>query len=421
MTRAGRLIWRGVWVLLLAAVVLLPLATVFFFVLEHVIGGGWPRQAFAVTATALTPTLLLTLGVALLRRSPLGPVGYALSCILGLYAVFAWFVIAAARALVETGDPKKVAGGWALAGLYAAPGVLCLLVVVFCAAQQLRAQFGGRRDLHRGFRHAGNGRSAEAAAAFSRYHQRHPDDFRAWVGLALILRLIHRYEEALQAADRAIEMGGTAAGLMTKGFVFLAAGASDEALAAFEACPRPRVRYVRWSIGHALIELRRLDDAIRILQSEKGWGNLGHPALYLGEAYRLRCMPDAALKAYLIAAQALTRSRDRALLACALAEVGRLREAEEAAQSALVADASNLTALYAQALIHKQRSDLPGLEATIELMLSVSPQAVVSTLGDPEFTPLLVHGRFHTLLGRAWLEQNRLLERIRQRAPTSNA
>jgi hypothetical protein len=40
---------------------------------------------------------------------------------------------------------------------------------------------------------------------------------------------------------------------------------------------------------------------------------------------------------------------------------------------------------------------------------------VVLTLGDPEFTPLLVDERFRRLLGRAWLEQNRLLERIRSR------
>jgi tetratricopeptide (TPR) repeat protein len=348
---------------------------------------------------------------------------------LAMYGLLGLMVLAIFVELKNTGETGKVAAAWVVMGVYVAPAVLCFPAMIWHSTVQLRARLGGSTDFYRGMLHAVGGRSAEAAEAFSRYHQTHSDNPRGWEGLALAMLLSRRYEEALDAADRAIQMGRTRVGLWIKGHVFLEVGAGGEALSAFEACvsERPKLPFIETFIGNALIQLRRLEDAKKVLQSQNGRRNIPHTAFALGEAYRLSGISDAALKAYEAAARAAATIevspnplRDRALLACALAEAGRLKEAEEAAQSALAADPFNPQALYAQALIEKQRGDLPGLQATLDRMLEASPPQVVFTLGDPEFTPLLADERFRRLLGRAWLEQNRLLERIRQRAPTSN-
>jgi tetratricopeptide (TPR) repeat protein len=305
--------------------------------------------------------------------------------------------------------------------------VILALGLLALAGRHMRAQSESKKDYYDAILHVVRGNSADAVQAFSRHQQSHPSDPRAWEWLGFALLVSRRYEEALDAADRAIQMGSSRWSLWIRGDALLAVGAADEALAIFDACAKkrgqPRFAQAR---GIALIQLRRLDDAVAVLHSEKGWRRRPYTAFALGEAYRLSGKPAPASKAYEVAALGATVEaaadprRYGALLACTLAEVGRLKEAEEAAQSALSADPSDPSALCAQALIQNRRGDLPGLKVTFERMLAASPPSVVSTLGDPEFTPLLADERFRRLLDRAWLEQNRLLERIRQRAPTSN-
>jgi tetratricopeptide (TPR) repeat protein len=411
MTRAERLIWLG-----LAA---LPLVATLLLAVGHFTGEGkWQGQAPAVTVMAWPPAVILFVAAARFLQGR-QPAAARWLVLLALYGVAGWVVIATADGLIESHDAKKTAGGWALMGLFVAPVTLGLLAL---AGSHMRAQSRSKKDYYDAISYAARGRSGEAVEAFSRHQRSHPADPQAWEWLGFALLLSHRYEEALDAADRAIQMGSSRWSLWIRGDALLAVGAADEALAIFDACARkrgqPRFAQAR---GIALIQLRRLDDAVAVLHSEKGWRRRPYTAFALGEAYRLSGNSDAALEAYEVAAlgaaveAAAHPRRYRALQACALTYTGKLTEAEEAAQSALAVDASEPSVLSAQALIQRRRDDLSGLEATIELMVTVSPSMVVLTLGDPEFTPLLVDERFRRLLGRAWLEQNRLLERIRSR------
>jgi tetratricopeptide (TPR) repeat protein len=416
MIRAERFVWRG-----LAA---LPLIAIPLFATGHFAGEEkWPGQTLAVIILAWPPAAIFFLGTSTLLRRRLATTRWLL--LLAFYGVAGWIVIATAGRLIESDDANRAAGGWALMGLFVAPVALGLLAL---AGAHLRAQSKAKKDYYDGVLHIAHGKLAKAAEALEKHNEAHADDPRGLEWLALAKLLSNRYEEALNAVDRAIDTGKAKIGLWIKGDTLLSAGAAGEALAVYEACARkrPKPRYVAAAMGAALVQLRRLGDATKMLQSQKRWRSLPSVALTLGEALRLSGDSDAALKAYEAAAlgatveASLRGARYRAVMACALAHTGKLAEAEEAAQSALAADATNTTALSALALVQRRTGDLDGLEATLQRMLDASPPGVVRTLGDPEFTPLLTDERFRVLLGRAWLEQNRLLERIRRRAPTSN-
>ncbi len=341
-----------------------------------------------------------------------------------LYLLGAFVVLGIGASLIGTGEPLGIAAGFGLIGLYAAPGLCVTAAVLFFSHVHLLAVVGGRKDRYRGLAHLTNGRYEEAVAALSRYQQEHPEDLRGWEWLVMSLLNARRYEEALEKADRALQLKRTPEGLLNRGRSLLMLGATEEGLSDIEAALElnPGLPLGQTMLAMALIRLRRLDDALRALKRERGLCKNSVHSLALGDTYRLRRRGDLAFKAYEEATKRAARelkagfAAAEGMMAYALAEQVKLEQAEKAVRSLLSQDPSDTMALLVQALIQRQRGDYDGVETTLQRILPLDPNEVVGTLTDPNFSPLLVKERFRRLLGQALEEQERTLERVRNRA-----
>jgi tetratricopeptide (TPR) repeat protein len=341
-----------------------------------------------------------------------------------LYLLGAFVVLGIGESLIETGEPLGIAAGFGSIVLYAAPGLCVTGAVLFSSHVHLLAAVGGRKDRYRGLVHLTNERYEEAVAALSRYQQEHPEDPRGWEWLVMSLLNARRYEEALEKANRALQLKRTPEGLLNRGRSLLTLGATEEALSDIEAALelKPHLPLGQTVLAVALIRLRRLDDALRALRRERGLYKSSVHFLTLGDAYRLHRRSDLAFKAYKETTKRAARelkagfTATEGMMAYALAEQAKLEQAEKTVRSRLSQDPSDIVALSAQALIQRQRGDHDGVEATLQRILTVSPQAVVDDLTDADFTALLVEERFRRLLGRALDERDRTLERARSRA-----
>jgi tetratricopeptide (TPR) repeat protein len=342
-----------------------------------------------------------------------------------LYLLGAFVVLGIGESLIETGEPLGIAAGLGSIVLYTAPGLCVLAIVLLSSYMPLRALLGGKkRDYYRGLKHLTKERYEEAVAALSRYQQEHPEDPRGWEWLVMSLLNARRFEEALERANRALQLKRTPEGLLNRGRSLLTLGATEEALSDIEAALelKPHLPLGQTVLAVALIRLRRLDDALRALRRERGLYKSSVHFLTLGDAHRLRRRSDLAFKAYKEATKRAARelkagfTATEGMMAYTLAEQAKLEQAEKTVRSRLSQDPSDIVALSAQALIQRQRGDHDGVEATLQRILTVSPQAVIDDLADADFTALLVEERFRRLLGRALDERDRILERARSRA-----
>jgi tetratricopeptide (TPR) repeat protein len=342
-----------------------------------------------------------------------------------LYLLGGSIVLEIGGPLTATGEPVQVTAGFGLIGLYFVPALYVLLIVPLCSHAPLRALLGGRkRDYYRGLVHLTKGRHEEAVATLSRYQQENPEDPRGWEWLVMSLLNARRYEEALEKADRALQLKRTPEGLLNRGRSLLMLGATEEALSDIEAALELKhgLPLGQTVLAMALIGLRRLDDALRALKRERGLCKNSVHSLALGDTYRLRRRGDLAFKAYKEATKRAARelkagfAAAEGIMAYVLAEQAKLEQAERVVRSRLSQDSLDIGALRAQALIQRQRGDYAGVEATLQRILPLNPNEVVEALTDPDFSPLLVEERFRRLFGQALEQRERILERVRNRA-----
>lgn len=263
-----------------------------------------------------------------------------------LYLLGGFVVLDIGGPMTATGEPVKVAAGSGLIGLYFVPG-LCVMAAVLPFSQvRLRAVVGGKKDYYRGLIHLTEGRREEALASLSRYHQQHPQDPCGWEWLARSLVGAHRYDEALEKADRALELKRTPEGLLNRGRILLILGAGEEALSDIEAALelKPRPPAGRRVLALALMSLRRADDALAALKRERFWCKNSLYFWVLGDVHRLYRRGDLAFKAYEEAAKWATRELKACLpsakgvMAYALAEQAKLEQAEEVVRASLSKD-----------------------------------------------------------------------------------
>lgn len=391
---------------------LVPVAFVLVLI-ERVVRTGWLGWAGLALAVCLALFALLQL---LLKWRK----GFLLATLYGLVTLF---IISVGVSLIGSGEPTRIAAGWALVVVCTLPFTLYMLAILLALSTTLLLRIvGRRRDYYRGLVSVIKGRREKALAALTRYQREHPEDARGWEGLALSLLAARRPEEALEKADRALQLERRAEGLLFRGLILQALGASEESLSDIEAAFKLRRNLPKAFLAQALIPLRRLDDALRALEQERLWRKDPLYFLTLGEVHRLQRMSNLAFEAYGKAAKWAARdcapnpSAAKQVMAYALAEQAKLEQAEKAVRSLLSQDPSDTMALLVQALIQRQRGDYAGVETTLQRILPLNPNEVVGTLTDPDFSPLLVEERFRRLLGQALEERERILERVRNRA-----
>jgi tetratricopeptide (TPR) repeat protein len=273
---------------------------------------------------------------------------------------------------------------------------------------------GPRRRYFSGLRRMAAGKVTEALEVFESAKQHRPLDPGPWEGAAMSLLALGRSEEAFINANRAVEIERRWQSLHMRGLTLAWAGATEEALADLEeAASLTRNPFVLASLGSALVGSRQLDLAIaRLTESRRRFPWMG-TSLTLGEAYRLRGMPEEAKAAYEYAlANRMPHPAAKSIAAYALAQLGRVEEAREAATSAIAQEIGRPVALLAQAYAGICVDDLDTTERALREIMEHSAQLAVEAITDPQFTPLLTEGRFKSLLAEALLARSRLLEAI---------
>jgi len=329
------------------------------------------------------------------------------------YAVLAIVVLMASIAMTRSGEGAIDAAGWALifgfGVLTVVPfGFLVLLKYAPLLLLGVLSHVGRRSSLYRGHRLFLQGRYSDALDSFRAYSSADPEESKGLIAQSAVLNRLRRYEEALAVAESAVVKGRSAEALSARAASLLSLGTADLALVDLEAARElnPRVMGGHILAAAALIKLRRLDEAIALLETEGFQRRTAASRLLLGEAYRLRDMAERASTAYKAAVKLapITAGFDMAMghgiWACALAELEKTDDAADHAEIALDLEPSNSVALYARALVELRRENLERLYATLAELIIAHADSTLSALTDPEFTPLLAEKRFRDLL--AW-------------------
>jgi tetratricopeptide (TPR) repeat protein len=230
-----------------------------------------------------------------------------------------------------------------------------------------------------------------------------------------------RYDEALRETDRALALERRPETLDLRGRLLFRAGAHAEALADGEAALELNARLpaARDLVGTLLLTDRRLDRAVELMASGRLGQKTAASRFILAEAYRLRGDHDLARKCYEQAAKLapfyvkFDPRRSEGIWACALAQLGRWKEADRRIRETLERNPSDTTALYARALRENETGEFDALEETLkEMLLASLGVEVAGALTDPQFTPLLAEKRFRELLAWALGAQRQARERV---------
>ncbi len=385
------------------------LVVAFSKISEAVRKRGQPKKAAAPTARAQARgTLLFLAGI-------------------GFASIVALMVCATLVAEGENSDNSTlVVAGYAVIFGFAAviliPGVgLPLLIGMPSIVRLFRSLAGREKDLYKGMRCALTQRLGDADTCLFRYRTRYPKDHRAPLWQAIVLLQQYRQEEALGLADEALSLQLSPEGFLTRGQALLNLGATEEALSDFRSglALNPRMPFCRSFSGYALIDLRRLDEAIAEFEKEK----LKSSLLFMGMGAVRRFLGDRQLAAeeykrairQAAADQLFGLPGSAALIACARAELGEISEAKEAAARILEKSPSDLPSRYAVARIAMAEGDPDRIETMLREIIPVSPHQGVMALTDPEFTPLLTEERFRRLLAWALGARGQNLQRVNSR------
>lgn len=333
-------------------------------------GTPWAGRALAVFIFAIPPFMLF-LAVARRfttgdrqkdeqvkpKRAPLP--GSKMLLALAALGVVGIAMIISSTALRNEGGFAAV-GGWLIIVAFACLTIvpvmgICLLRVAPTLPVAVRSLVGRRRRLYRGMLRLLHGRLDEAAGEFAAYGADNPDDNRAPVMFSAVQVRRKRYQDAWVEAERALTINRTSEALVTRGQCWLLLGAREEALAdILEALAiNPTLFGASTLAGVALVELRRLDEAITMLESRPHARSTSPSLFTLAEAYRLRGLREEATRAYEQAIKLMPLNihfrlvTGEGLWACALVELGKIDEADDRATATLAADPEDPLGLYA--------------------------------------------------------------------------
>ena len=251
-------------------------------------------------------------------------------------------------------------------------------------------------------------RSNKPQIRFRDYGDRVPGDEAGfhWQSIALVQK--GQFEAALELADKGISLRPTAFGFLQRGEVLLALGCEELALADANEGLRfdPNALALTFIKGAALINLRRLNEAVEVFSKEKLLKRTVWSRYALGDAHRRRSEWKKANAAYKQAARIapaflrLDPDRSEGLWARALAQIHWLRHAERHIDKTLKRLPNDFNAIYARAICEVARDDRDALAATFRHLLAVNAVATAVGLMDRQFSGLLEERRFRHLL--AW-------------------
>jgi len=246
-------------------------------------------------------------------------------------------------------------------------------------------------------------RYEEALSWCRRYTNRRPNDPAGWIASCHAFWNLGRLEDAVEDANRAVELRGGDYAKMLRGILYCTFGLHAEAVEDLTANPHRKETLLY--LGNSLCCLRRLDEAIAALLEAAGQSSRADEFLQLGEAYRLRGSMAEATVAYALATE-LARAgktisaKPGATLAYCLVRTGGTDEAEDVAEAALRDDPKDAITLHALALVANARVDADGARDFIARMIAARPDSGIWAFRDRDFTPLLEERRFRELM--AW-------------------
>jgi tetratricopeptide (TPR) repeat protein len=197
-------------------------------------------------------------------------------------------------------------------------------------------------------------RYQEAGAIYAQLVRRHPDQGTAWVGLARVQHRLHRYAEALEAWDRALAFFSTTGPdqykmLAFRGNTLTAMHRDEEALAAFDQAltEAPRNAQIWTCKAQVLEHAGRHTEALQaVAMAQDAQAPWSTPYQRAWAAYiaadalnglgRHAEALEAALRALARPNLGIDTAHARLAQATALRALGRLTEAQTAAEQGLV-------------------------------------------------------------------------------------
>jgi tetratricopeptide (TPR) repeat protein len=265
-------------------------------------------------------------------------------------------------------------------------------------------------------------RYEEALGFARRYTNGHPKDPAGWTASCIALWHLGRQEDALVDADRAVKLQDSGQARMLRGILLCTTGLHEAAVVDLANAQNRKETLLY--LGHSLIVMRRLDDAIVALREAGALTDRADEFLQLGEAYRLRGNAEGASIAYAKALELAIAGRTvgetaEGIRAYCLVRLGRVEDAEQAAGAVLSDRPDNAVALHTMALVHNLRGDTDATYGLIERAVATTRDGGMWAFRDRDFTPLLSEIRFRELLAWAVGAQRQGQARIRARLVAS--
>ena len=304
-----------------------------------------------------------------------------------------------------------------------------LLMALICGVPYLLLLFIGRVlprllgiELSVAVAHARRGRYTMAAEDAKRYVGRRPESPEGWLVSAGALLGMGRTEEALTAADHAVQLDEAPIMLVVRGTALYGLGLYEAACADFRSASQQPELVAGSIYGNVLTAVRSLDDAVGIL-SEAAASSQGFlEYVLLGDAHRLLGKSEKAATAYEEAirrasAKQPTDGDSKAVLASCLALLGRLEEAATVSEDLLTRKPVTDSALLASALVAMVRQNGDQAYDALRRAVAASPQRALRCMADPVFAPFLGEQRFRELLAWAMGAQRQTRDHIRERFP----
>jgi tetratricopeptide (TPR) repeat protein len=289
----------------------------------------------------------------------------------------------------------------------------------------LRAFLGADRHLFRGALLERRGMILRALHEYALHEARFPGNWQAIERRALLLARVNRFVEAIAELDQMLTPYADPACLNMRAWLFHMAGLHEEALAdALAASPMTIEPWTRTLAIASLTELRRLDDALRLIDELPG--NQTQASFLHAKANVMRLLGRQAealeyyeevVKTYLPVSS--KSFKDHTTLECVIASLWQLdRVAEARALLEQKRTRSLMPGFCLQthlACLQLGSGDITGAIPHLGKVLEERAYSVVSLMSDPECSRLLSDERLRALFSRAVARWQNQVSAIRAR------
>lgn len=298
-----------------------------------------------------------------------------------------------------------------------------MLLITGLASRGL-AYVSPNRDFYRGTAEIWKGRYQKGIDHLSAYILHHPDDSDAFFVRSHAHRGLWQLEESLDDVESALTANYRRPWQIHsfRGWTLILLGDVDEGVRQLETARRllddP---FTRMFLGEGYLLQERYNDAKKMIDGSVIARQSPLGRMVKGAVHQRGDRAKKARNEFRLAAKSVRKVPARwafeGVRALALAQMGEVKKAAAAADTALERNERDVDALHALALCSLSLGDTVGAARNLERIAQIAPGWALVILDDPQFEPLLHADGITDMMGRARADRESTLQDIWSRHP----